>query len=254
MNINTIYVSYQGEQNLFGIGKPVIFIRTQGCHLRCYKATLDCLCDTPEALDTKIVVKEMSVDDIVNVCVKHRNDYGVSHVCLTGGDPLYGDDNDITHLLLALSHAQFHVSIETSGTISIRQYQEIPNISFVLDYKVKSAGLTAPFHKGNLELIGQYNTKPTGNIHLKFVLYDVDDYSEMVDFILREKPQCDMSAGLYWGTDKLSHDTLFRLLKGDSLLGKVSINMQTHKLATLYDKTIMGNIDYLKSIFIPTEL
>ena len=37
MKLNNIYTTFQGEVNAFGIGMPVIFIRLQGCHLRCYK-------------------------------------------------------------------------------------------------------------------------------------------------------------------------------------------------------------------------
>ena len=60
MFLNTIYTTFQGEVNPFGIGFPVIFLRLQGCHLRCYKKTLGVLCDTPEGLDKPIAETKIS--------------------------------------------------------------------------------------------------------------------------------------------------------------------------------------------------
>jgi organic radical activating enzyme len=62
LRLNTIYITYQGEVNHFGIGTHV-FLRLQGCPIRCYKDTMGVLCDTPEALEKN---NSLEVTEIVN--------------------------------------------------------------------------------------------------------------------------------------------------------------------------------------------
>ena len=75
MLINEIFHSIQGESTLSGF--PFIFIRFQGCNLRCR------YCDTKGSLDTSSG-KEMSISEILS----EINKYKCKNVLVTGGEPL----------------------------------------------------------------------------------------------------------------------------------------------------------------------
>lgn len=239
MVINTIYSTYQGEVNIFGIGHPVIFIRKQGCHLRCYVKTLGILCDTPEALATDGTQEstEMTVREIVaKVDEISVRDGGIKLICFSGGDPLYGDTEENLNLLWALGAKGYHVSIETSGTLSIAPYRSYTWVSFVIDYKSKSAGLKSKFNSQEIHLLDKTS-------FIKFVLYDEEDYTEFFAVVttLQKLTPAKIAVGCYWG-GKLSYEKLVQNLKEDMLFGSVVINMQAHKMITLYDKTDVTEI------------
>ena len=136
--INCVYPAFQGEVNSDGIGAPVIFVRFQGCHLRCYAKTLGTLCDTPEGLEGKSGGINYSLNDLYTIInTQSIMMGGVKLLCITGGDPLWRKKEPMIELFLWLSKKGFTMSIETSGTLSIEPYRYIPNVHFVLDYKLK---------------------------------------------------------------------------------------------------------------------
>lgn len=225
-----IYATYQGEQNVRGIGEPVIFLRLQGCHLRCYAKTLGVLCDTPEGLEREGGT-EMDFSEILGKLNTIRFDQGIDFICLSGGDPLWRKKVDIQYLLDQLVYAGFSVSVETSGTISIQPYRGIPKVTWVLDYKLKSAGLTNKFCSEDLDHLRQQDI-------IKFVLYDEEDYNEFIKVYTEIRPLTNarMVVGPYWGGKLKSSDLLSNLLR-DGMLGSVSINAQMHKLLTHADNS-----------------
>lgn len=239
MKINAIYPTYQGEVNLRGIGAPVIFVRTQGCHLRCYLKTIGFLCDTPEALDPNDMTnaRELTpmqiVDEVKGIS---KSVGGIDYVCLSGGDPLYHDKESIHELLKQLGIAGFQVSIETSGTLSIAEYTKYKHVTFVIDYKGKSAGIKPKFLVTDLPYL-------TKDDFIKFVIYDDADYQEFFELvmIMKKQTKAPIAVGVYWG-GKLSYDKLIKYLSADLLLGQVVINMQAHKLITLYDNSDVSSI------------
>lgn len=242
MRIQTIYSSYQGEVNKRGIGAPVIFVRTGGCHLRCYKETLGVLCDTPEALE-KSSGAEMTMDEIFDkVDNLSRNEGFIRYICLTGGDPLWRKPSELTDFFIESAKRGYEVSVETSGTLSIEKFYLYPNVSWVLDYKSISAGVKQEFVWENLDYLSQED-------FIKFVIYDYKDLDEMAEMVplLKDKTKAQIAVGLYWGGPVKSH-ILVAFLKAKGLLGQVVINMQSHKLLTHYD------ITSVKNTFIPTEL
>lgn len=237
-SVNAIYPTYQGEQNFRGIGAPVIFLRLQGCHLRCYAKTLGVLCDTPEGLEKG--EPNMDFSEILGTLNNIRRNTGIDYVCLSGGDPLWRKKDDIHYLLTQLSYAGFYVSVETSGTLSISPYRDIRNIYWVLDYKVKSAGLPNKFVHSDLPLLTEADI-------VKFVLYDYADYLEFKEVFHNITTKAKIVVGTYWGGELKSNILLEDLVK-DGILGKVRINAQLHKLLTHADRT-----DVSKTI-IPKEL
>lgn len=97
-----IFSSIEGEGSL--IGNPVIFIRLEGCNLRCV------WCDTKYSYDTTHYM-ELTLDEILYNIKKHKN----KKVCITGGEPLFNEGFDI--LLETLLEEEFFVIVETNGTI-----------------------------------------------------------------------------------------------------------------------------------------
>lgn len=101
MKISEIFYSIQGEGKL--IGTPFIFIRTAGCNLSCQ------YCDTKYAK----VGQEWQLVDIVVEVTK----FPCKHIVITGGEPLLQSATlDLCHMLSSMN---YHVTIETNGTLSI---------------------------------------------------------------------------------------------------------------------------------------
>ncbi len=250
MKINTIYPAFQGEQNIWGLGAPVIFLRTQGCHLRCYKSTLGTLCDTPEALEGRGTHRDMTVKEVLaEMKVLANNMGGVYNVCLTGGDPLWMNQIELLDLLHVGWWDGFNFSVETSGTLPIKNFVDliIPgrdknHVHWVLDYKTKSAGVDRPFLMENLFWLDEQD-------YIKFVLYDSADYQEFLDVLPTLETKAKITVGVYWG-GKITNFQLYDMLLKDKLLGQVSLNVQLHKMAFFCD----ARVDQLHQVAIPAEI
>jgi len=102
MRISEIFYSIQGEGRLSGV--PSLFIRTSGCNLRCV------WCDTPYT-SWNPQGKEMSLIEILHT----MESYPVSHVVITGGEPLLS--LEVEELSEKLKAAGAHLTIETAATI-----------------------------------------------------------------------------------------------------------------------------------------
>ena len=232
--VNTIYPAFMGEVNLLGIGAPCTFVRLSGCNLRCYKNTMGTLCDTPEALELKCG-KPMSVDKIIMQLDKYAER---PIICLTGGEPLM---QDVAELLEELSSKGYVVIVETNGSISIAPYKHIKNVYFVVDCKSESSGEHLRMFETNYKVMGKGD-------YLKFVINDELDYYGMRKWII-EHPDFrgNVAVGLFWGSE-LSYKELMNSLREDRL--NVYVNMQTHKMACLYDE----HSGELSKLIIPKDL
>lgn len=101
ISINEVYASIQGEGLL--VGKPALFIRIQGCNLRCP------WCDQPSALS----FRESSVD--LEELISNIESYPHRHVIITGGEPLV--EESLPELVRELLKRDKFVQIETNGTL-----------------------------------------------------------------------------------------------------------------------------------------
>ena len=110
-SINEIYPSIQGEGLLVGI--PSLFIRVQGCNLRCP------WCDQPSAL----TFKEPSMDfkDLMEIVDKHPH----KHVVITGGEPF--TEAFLPELVKELLKKGKSVQIETNGTLWNHEMEDVAN-------------------------------------------------------------------------------------------------------------------------------
>lgn len=233
--VNTIYPAFMGEVNCHGIGVRCTFIRLAGCNLRCYKKTKGILCDTPEALDM-CSGRRMESQDIFREVQALQNKV----VCITGGEPLL---HDLHSLLGILSGAGYSIVIETNGSKNISPYRHIPNVSFVVDVKSESSGESHRMIDSHYDIF-------TDKDYVKFVIDTMQDYKEMYTWIC-EHPlfRGNIAAGLFWGS-QMDYQELMRLIIKDRL--SVHLNMQTHKMACLYD-SVKDKVE-LSDIIIPKEL
>ena len=116
LKLTEIFLSLQGEAR--SVGLATVFVRLTGCPLRCQ------YCDTAYAFHGG---QWFEIDDIVKTVL----DYGVSQVCVTGGEPLA--QKRCIQLLDKLVAAGLQVSLETSGAIDITPVDQ--RVSRIVDIK-----------------------------------------------------------------------------------------------------------------------
>lgn len=243
LRVAEIYPTFNGEQNRFGIGSPTIFVRLAGCHLRCYKTTLGSLCDTPKFLDN-LSGENMTLEKLFEDVMEVSRATGIKLICLSGGDPLARPTEQVVGLLSKLLD-YFSVTVETSGTISIKEIIKNPTIrtshisgklSFILDHKLSSAGIKVKDTViKDLGILRQFD-------YIKFVVYGEEDYLQTKAFIEENKLKtfANLVVGCYWGGE-MTPFQLFDRLKEDVLLGFVQMNFQVHKMALASDYSIETN-------------
>ena len=163
MNVIEKFTSINGE----GLrqGELAIFLRFAGCNLRCP------YCDTVYSyIDAKWT--EESVDSLVNYCIKQN----VKNVTLTGGEPLL--QNDIKELITKLSKNGFNVEIETNGSINIKEFLGIDNVSFTLDYKCPTSLMEDKMDLTNYDYITKKDS-------VKFVVGSSEDLNRFKEVITK---------------------------------------------------------------------
>ncbi len=101
LSINEVYPSVQGEGLL--VGMPSLFIRFQGCPIRCP------WCDQPSALSFE------EDNYTLTELLKELSSYPHKHVVITGGEPMAHPS--LTPLVRALCRKGYSVQIETNGTL-----------------------------------------------------------------------------------------------------------------------------------------
>lgn len=121
VKLTEIFLSIQGEAA--SVGWPTVFVRLTGCPLRC------AYCDTAYAFHGG----EWFEGDRV---LERVREFGVRHVCVTGGEPLA--QKGCLPLLAALCDAGFDVSLETSGAVDWRKVD--PRVMRVVDVKTPGSG------------------------------------------------------------------------------------------------------------------
>ena len=150
LRITEIFLSLQGEANT--VGRPTVFVRLTGCPLRCQ------YCDSEYAFSGGEII---ALDDIL----AQVKAYAVSHVTVTGGEPLAQPKS--IELMQRLVDDGYSVSLETSGALSV---EHVPlAVSKVLDLKTPGSNEA----HGNLWENLRYLTPQD---QIKFVLCGRGDY------------------------------------------------------------------------------
>lgn len=175
LKINEIFKSVQGESTL--IGQPTIFIRLQGCNLRCP------WCDTKYSWPGD-KGKMMTVFDIMKEC----EEVGFTgFVCITGGEPLLQREG-VRELTDALCTEGQIISVETNGGVAIGGFRGVHKM--IMDWKGPSAFKThdewAVYNKMVLSNINELRARQFDDrIHdeIKFLVADRKDYEFVRDGI-----------------------------------------------------------------------
>ena len=174
MFISEIYQSNQGEGQL--TGTPSVFVRTSGCNLRCG------FCDTPFA-SWHPEGEKLSVAEVVDRTAQNAG--GSQHVVVTGGEPMLPDE--IGSLCEGLHAADFHITIETAGTIYRNLNCELMSISPKLSNSTPESGRAGRWlekhesqrHRPEIvsRLIVEYDYQ------LKFVVAQPNDLKEINEYL-----------------------------------------------------------------------
>ena len=211
MKVSEIFKSIEGEGLRTGL--PAVFIRLHGCNLRCS------YCDSMYAVEGSDY-KQMSVAQILDA-VKEFS--GITHVTLTGGEPLI--HQDVEDLLSLLSSNGYQVNIETNGTVPRKWH--FPGLFYTMDWKCKSSGMSAKMKMENLETLGADDV-------LKFVVGTTEDLEETESVVksLAEKKNDMPHLFISPVFGNLSNEEIVNWLLGCSTMVKnnARFQVQLHKI------------------------
>jgi 7-carboxy-7-deazaguanine synthase len=150
LRITEIFFSLQGETRTVGL--PTVFVRLTGCPLRCQ------YCDTAYAFHGG---KKVDIDHILAEVKKYK----AKHVTVTGGEPLA--QKACLSLLERLCDADYEVSLETSGALSVAGVD--PRVVKVVDLKTPGSLEADKNLWDNLSHLTPHDP-------VKFVICDEADY------------------------------------------------------------------------------
>jgi len=201
LKLTEIFVSLQGEALTAGV--PTAFIRLTGCPLRCS------YCDTAYAFSGGEWRSFASI-------LEEVADFGVRHVCVTGGEPLA--QPRCLALLEQLCDAGYAVSLETSGAMDISAVDA--RVSRIVDVKTPGSGEVERNLWENLRVL-----RPRDAI--KFVITDRSDYVWASD-IVRARPDTPCTIFFSPSHGALNASELADWIVSDRL--PVRLQLQLHKL------------------------
>ena len=186
----------QGEGKLVGI--PSMFVRLQGCNLRCVWTASDgtaCSCDTAH---TSFGPGQPQIMSVGNVFETLRQNMGqMTHVVITGGEPLMQTASTLSLIELCRNEG-WHTTIETNGTIfspqvvrsvsllsiSPKLSSSIPTIEKLAQLGLKNSS-TIQNHKALIankqplyDMVSEAQKYQT-EVQLKFVVSCEDDEKEI---------------------------------------------------------------------------
>jgi len=150
LRISEIFLSLQGESTTVGL--PTAFVRLTGCPLRCQYCDTEYAFRGGEYMESNAVVARVAA-------------YQVSHVTVTGGEPLA--QPACLPLLSRLCDAGYQVSLETSGALDVSQVDT--RVMKVMDLKTPASGELDKNRYQNLDCL-------TPRDQVKFVICDRGDY------------------------------------------------------------------------------
>ncbi len=148
--VSEIFCSLQGESRSAGF--PTVFVRLTGCPLRCSYCDSDFAYSGGKLMSTAEVLKQVAA-------------YNVSHVTVTGGEPLA--QRPCLELLSDLCDAGYEVSLETGGALDVSPVD--PRVVKVMDLKTPASGESDQNLYDNIACL-----QPQDQV--KFVICDEGDY------------------------------------------------------------------------------
>ncbi|MEN6512021.1 MAG: radical SAM protein [Chloroherpetonaceae bacterium] len=160
LNISEIFYSIQGEGTRAGL--PCVFVRLQGCNLRCI------WCDTPYALDIKQIEEEITFQKIL----QQIQFFNCNFIEFTGGEPLMQPKS--IELMNYLSENNYTVAIETGGSLLIDKLNS--QIIKILDIKCPGSNMSKFNKFENFKFLNKKD-------EIKFVLNDQQDFDWAMEVV-----------------------------------------------------------------------
>lgn len=174
LGILSVFLTVDGECNVFGPGNWSVFVRTRGCTVGCH------YCDTKYSWANKggalLTPEELvaAVKKVGGKCMK---------VTLTGGEPLEQDWVTLAKFVMLLIDDGYSISVETAGTQDVEEFraQKVivadrlrhhPGLSFIIDYKLPSAHATS--RNVGLHVYAHLRQRD----RIKFVVGSTEDFEE----------------------------------------------------------------------------
>ncbi len=158
MKVYETFTSLQGEGLM--MGTPTFFIRASGCNLDCY------WCDTKYAFDEG---KDYDVTALAELP-------DVSHVCITGGEPMLQEDlPELIDLLLSKGK---HIVLETNGSIDISGLRDDKNLMISMDIKCPSSNMSDRMLTSNISHLKSKD-------QLKFIISDNGDLEYAIQIMAK---------------------------------------------------------------------
>lgn len=190
LNVSEIFTSLQGEGRYIGV--PSVFVRLNGCNLRCV------WCDTPYTS-----WKPEGSDWMLGGLLAHIRRQGVQHVVITGGEPLLQEG--VVTLTERLTSMDFVVTIETAGTVFLPVKAHLMSISPKLSNSVphrREGGRWVVRHQ-SLRYQPEVLRKLMDNYdyQLKFVVANPDDLAEVREIVSELEAPADRVVLMGEGTD-----------------------------------------------------
>lgn len=212
LNISEIFSSIQGESTFAGL--PCVFIRLQGCNLRCN------WCDTPYALDSEQNKNMRFINSIIN----EVKSYDFNYVCITGGEPLA--QKNVNILIDALIKGNYLVSLETNGSYSLENVNK--KVVKIVDFKTPSSKMLKFNDFNNINFL-------TKKDEIKFVIADYDDFiwsmEKINKFDLLAKVNSVLMSAVF---DRLEPSELAEWILNNN--SSVRLQLQLHKYIWSADK------------------
>ena len=201
LRVTEIFFSLQGETKTVGL--PTVFIRLTGCPLRCQ------YCDTAYAFQGgQWKTFEAILADV--------SQYQASYVTVTGGEPLA--QKACLKLLTLLCDRGYHVSLETSGALSIADVDT--RVMRVVDIKTPGSLEVSKNDWSNFDHILPHD-------QIKFVICDRHDYEWSVDILKKYNLSAKCEVLFSPSADQISAGELAEWILKDQL--PVRFQIQLHK-------------------------
>ena len=202
LTVTEIFAGIQGETSFSGL--PFVFVRLTGCNLRCR------YCDTTYAYDSG---NEFSLDEILSRVAA----FGLSRVCITGGEPMLQKDTPV--LARELLDRGQQVLIETNGAIPLSGLD--PRAVKIMDVKCPASGEHEKMLWENFQRLNDQD-------EVKFVISSRQDYTYAKDVLSKYRKEARWSALFSPAFGLLPYDQLAEWIIEDTL--NVRFQLQIHKL------------------------
>lgn len=219
-NIVEKFLSIDGEGTTSG--ELAVFIRFQGCNLRCS------WCDTTYSWNKESTCETLSASEIYDY-IKESN---IINVTLTGGEPLIQENIDEL-LSLLNSDNNLNVHIETNGSVDIEPFKmkhKGDNISYIVDFKLPSSKMTDSMYINNLNVVENKDV-------YKFVVGSMEDLQMAYELIIKYDLTSKCLVYLSPVTGNIDMQEIVEFMK-DKNLNKVRLQVQLHKI--IWDKNARG--------------